>query len=148
MNFKYLAVSLFLVSLIMTGFAHVHGNAGAPFCYQMVILGLFALKSFKPVWVWGSWLSNVGFFLCLFRPFTRTGLKARRAIAVASVVLGLSFLAVSEYLASGGGGHTTRYYWAEIEPAGGYFVWLASLICMAVHYLWSEPEPYEQAPER
>jgi hypothetical protein len=133
LGMKNLALLLYAISLLLNGFVHVGKNAEVPLGYQMVILGLFAIKSFKPVWVWGSWLANFGFFWCLLRPSTEGDFKARRIISVMSLVLGLSFLAVSQYHASGSVGHNTQYYWAEIRPALGYFVWLGALACMTVH---------------
>jgi len=123
----------------LNGFVHVGKYADVPFGYQMVILGLFAIQSFKPVWVWGSWLANFGFFMCLLRPLTECDVKAQRIISFVSLALGLSFLAVSEYQASGSVGHNTRYYWTEIRPAAGYFVWLGALGCMAGHCLREQP---------
>jgi hypothetical protein len=135
---RSLALILYALSLLLNGFVHVGKDANVPLGYQMVILGLFAIQSFKPVWVWGSWLANLGFLWCLLRPLTERDAKFRQVISVASLVLGLSFLAVSEYQTSGSVGHNTRYYWAQIRPAFGYFVWLGALACMAGHCLRDE----------
>ena len=135
MNLKYLALTLYVLSLFLNGFVQVGKSGEVPFGYQLVILGLFAIQSFKPVWVWGSWLANFGFFFCLFRPVTEGDLRGRKVVSIVSLILGLSFLAVSEYQASGSVGHNTQYYWAEIRPALGYYVWLGALACMAKHCL-------------
>jgi hypothetical protein len=139
MSLKFLAVILYALSMLLNGFVHVGNDANTPLGYQMVILGLFAIQSFKPVWVWGSWLANFGFFMCLFRPVTEGDVKGRRVISLVSLALGLSFLAVSEYYASGSVGHNSRNYWTEIRPAAGYFVWLGALACMAGDCLREQP---------
>lgn len=133
MNWKIVALILYGLSLPLPGFTPVGTQANAPFGYQMVILGLFGVRSFKPVWVWYSWLANMGFFMCSFKTFTERGVTIRKVISMFSLVLGLSFLAVSEYQASGSTGDTVRYYWTEIRPATGYFVWLAALACMTAY---------------
>lgn len=142
MNWKIVALLLYGLSLPLQGFTPVGSQANVPFGYQMVILGLLGLQSFRPAWVWCSWLANIGFFMCSFKPLTKGGVTARKVISIFSLVLGLSFLAVSEYQASGSTGDTVGNYWTHIRPAIGYFVWLAALASMTVHSFtarWATP---------
>lgn len=92
-------------------------------------------RNFKPAWVWGSWLANIGFFVGFFTPRSDRGARNRGMISMVSLLLGLSFLAVSEYQATGHTGDSLRSYWTEVRPANGYFVWLAALACMTGHCL-------------
>lgn len=135
MPLKMLAVAAFVSSLYFNGFTQAQNNDTVPFGYQLLLLGWMAIGSFKPVWVWSSYLANFGFLFCCFEPSSKTGDRLRRGVAIVSLALGLTFLAVQEYYASGSVGHNTRYYWTPIKPAAGYYLWLLAILLMALHSL-------------
>lgn len=132
MDLRRLAILFYAASLAAPGFYLENGTQG-PLGFQMVILGVFAIERFDPSWIWGSYLANLGFFYCCFSPHSPAGKKRRNVISVISLLLGLSFLLVKKYTATGAIGHNSVLYSTTIEQAAGYYLWLISLALIVPH---------------
>lgn len=145
MILKKLAVALYFISMFLNGFTLSHNNSPGPLGFQLVFFGWIATESLRPFWTWLSYLANISFLYCCFEPSTKGRLLARRVTAVVGVLLGLTFLAVREYYASGSVGHNSRYYWTAVRPAAGYFIWLSSHLLMLLHTM-TTPPPEQATP--